>query len=416
MCLNTSIMLYRQFLFLLLILGNSFNGFSQILEGKVINSKMEPIPFVNVYLVKNTEKGTITNGDGDFVLSHLSPSEDSVCFSAIGYKNRVIAIANIIKNKPILLEDALYTIEGVTIYNPINILNKVSANFGINYPTKTSIIPIHLKEFSTVNNKWLRFEEYQGVLSVDKYISKNSDVSNSDFRLKIDKYRIADDKKYSNDSIDNYFSISGSLEVTLSRLHINQKWGMITNNKNYTYSVEGIDYSGEPRGVLKIFYKRIFEQDDIECTESGHIYINLIDYAVIAVSKERLFKNYDVKFSFNINGKNIRSHYTVLKSSETIRFSKNISTNRYELDYTYGDDELLFKDNILDKSIYKKFKISKVLYNLKDSDRKNIKLRKSECVDVKKPLKYQFNNRDNEIWNSFDGILLTEKEQKLFNN
>ena len=50
---------------------------------------------------------------------------------------------------------------------------KVSANFGINYPTKTSIIPIHLKEFSTVNNKWLRFEEYQGVLSVDKYISKN---------------------------------------------------------------------------------------------------------------------------------------------------------------------------------------------------------------------------------------------------
>ena len=106
----------------------------------------------------------------------------------------------------------------------------------------------------------------------------------------------------------------------------------------------------------------------------------------------------------------------MLKSSETIKFSKNISSNRYELDYTYGDDELLFKDDVLDKSICKKFKISKVLCTLKDSDRKNIKLRKSECVDVKKPLKYQFKNRDNEIWNSFDGILLTEKEQKLFNN
>ena len=60
--------------------------------GKVISSKdKQPIPGVNI-LVRNTELGTTTDGDGNFTLN--APAGATLVFSSIGFTGQTVAIGN----------------------------------------------------------------------------------------------------------------------------------------------------------------------------------------------------------------------------------------------------------------------------------------------------------------------------------
>lgn len=64
----------------------------RILEGRIIETSGRPVAFVNV-IVKEKNKGTITDADGNFSLENIVP-EDVLNVSYIGYEKREIQVGN----------------------------------------------------------------------------------------------------------------------------------------------------------------------------------------------------------------------------------------------------------------------------------------------------------------------------------
>src|SRR5665213_3114962 len=60
---------------------------SQLLQGKVINEKSEPVVKANIHLL-NTNEGTITDADGNYSLQNVSTGKYTIVVSAIGYADQ----------------------------------------------------------------------------------------------------------------------------------------------------------------------------------------------------------------------------------------------------------------------------------------------------------------------------------------
>ena len=78
----------NKILFLLLFLGFSSNQLLAQLSGLVTDEKGEPLPFVSVYLQKESV-GTTSNIEGRYLL-RLAPGEYQLVFQYVGYKKKVI--------------------------------------------------------------------------------------------------------------------------------------------------------------------------------------------------------------------------------------------------------------------------------------------------------------------------------------
>lgn len=61
-----------------------------VIKGKLTDAKtLEPMPFANVYLI-DTEYGTTTNIDGEFIIANIKPGVYSISFSFVGYETQVL--------------------------------------------------------------------------------------------------------------------------------------------------------------------------------------------------------------------------------------------------------------------------------------------------------------------------------------
>ena len=78
-------MKYKLLVFFMFFLG--FNAFSQDLRGTVLTGS-DPLPGVNVINLNNG-KGTLTNFDGNFILTNVSQG-DEIEFSYIGFESQKI--------------------------------------------------------------------------------------------------------------------------------------------------------------------------------------------------------------------------------------------------------------------------------------------------------------------------------------
>lgn len=76
----------NKILFLLLFLGFSSSQLLAQLSGLVTDEKGEPLPFVSVYLQKESV-GTTSNIEGRYML-RLAPGEYQLVFQYVGYKKR----------------------------------------------------------------------------------------------------------------------------------------------------------------------------------------------------------------------------------------------------------------------------------------------------------------------------------------
>ncbi|MEM6720960.1 MAG: TonB-dependent receptor [Bacteroidota bacterium] len=105
-----------------------FSGFSQSIEIKgTVTHKNNPIPFANVYL-ENTNKGTITNDDGNFSLQ-VARGNYVVIIQSIGYKTFKKAIT--VDNKTLIvntdLEEDLLGLDQVVVSATRTALNRREA-------------------------------------------------------------------------------------------------------------------------------------------------------------------------------------------------------------------------------------------------------------------------------------------------
>ena len=76
------------FLFLCLLCGMGISAQEMVVKGRVESKTGEEIPGASVF-VKETKKGSMTDGNGDFSMSCTSKSVLQV--SCIGYKTKLVS-------------------------------------------------------------------------------------------------------------------------------------------------------------------------------------------------------------------------------------------------------------------------------------------------------------------------------------
>jgi len=80
--------------FLLLIgIHLSAQAQNRAITGKIVNDKNEPLAGASVVVKNRPTTGTTTSGSGTFTLT-VSPTDDSLVISAIGYERQTVAISN----------------------------------------------------------------------------------------------------------------------------------------------------------------------------------------------------------------------------------------------------------------------------------------------------------------------------------
>ncbi len=103
---------YRFIIFFLLTIFG-FSSFAQSVSGYVKDENGSEIPFANVWL-KGTLQGTMADVNGHFAI--LSPKNDTLCVSSVGYKNRETLIKRKQSNDlVIVLEKEIQKIDEVTV-------------------------------------------------------------------------------------------------------------------------------------------------------------------------------------------------------------------------------------------------------------------------------------------------------------
>jgi len=104
---------YTFTLFLFLFIPGKI--FSQSVKGSVQDDENTPLPFVHVY-VKHTDKGTITDQDGNYYLQ-LDEGDYEVVFSILGYETKTIPIVIYNKDqvKNISMESSSVQLEEIVI-------------------------------------------------------------------------------------------------------------------------------------------------------------------------------------------------------------------------------------------------------------------------------------------------------------
>lgn len=88
----------KQYITLLLSFFLAFSGYTQSVEGKVLDAESkEPVPFVTL-VFKGTSIGAITDFEGKFVIKNSTNPKDTLIVSCIGYRPFVIAKTDIPKS------------------------------------------------------------------------------------------------------------------------------------------------------------------------------------------------------------------------------------------------------------------------------------------------------------------------------
>lgn len=128
----------------------------QITKGKVVEAATnEVIPFVTIVL-KDSQVGTIANEEGEFTVKYKnSQLQDSISFSAVGYKTKSLALKDVEKGfLQIALESAITKIDPVVLVSKKlsaeKIVEKILENEEANYVyPKNKVNKIFFRRFDT---------------------------------------------------------------------------------------------------------------------------------------------------------------------------------------------------------------------------------------------------------------------------
>ena len=87
------------------------------LTGRLLDELLQPLPYAHI-LVLNNYRGTITDRDGKF--SFVTQVHDSIMFSSLGYKRKIMVIPDTLKepflSMDIVLQQDTFMIDEVVIY------------------------------------------------------------------------------------------------------------------------------------------------------------------------------------------------------------------------------------------------------------------------------------------------------------
>ena len=384
-------------LFLLLFhLAFSFSAISQskiTLQGTVIDSlSREPLAFSYVSL-NGVALGTVTNGDGEFVLNIPAVYKDkSIVFSYLGYVRKIYTISGLEKMSPLVVRlEKDFTQLGEVVIKPSKnisakqLLKRVISNIEQNYSQEPVFLEGYYRETVAENGAFISYSDAAVQVHYAPYREKS--YKWSDYRF---------EAQYSISSLSNSNMFNGR---SLHRGHfhsqtINQDQAKVIDSrssKNLTKTDMYANVEGGPMGIFSkdylkykagFFSDKKFKQFDYEIGEvllKGVGYVYVLSFRT-ALTKE-LMEELEAKSSYKafykaarnkvLQGKIYidRDTYAVLKfeSSVPSDFKKYFCSyttmnykhfdyklnveyqklgNKYHLKYLRHEDEFILNDTL----------------------------------------------------------------------
>lgn len=184
-----------------------------------------PIPYAHIY-IKNTSIGTTSDFEGRYVLNRPVGQNDSIVFSCIGYKTKIISSAVLVNDTEITLtqESLLLNSVLITTLSPENIIINASQNIKNNYH---SMVKGKLTHRILRQDSCLFYSDNVIKLSYpDMKLSQLTELTSSGNR------------------VENDLVWSEDLETVISFDHISRSRGFLHpgNFDSWQYKIEGIYY------------------------------------------------------------------------------------------------------------------------------------------------------------------------------
>ncbi|MFC2098128.1 carboxypeptidase-like regulatory domain-containing protein [Bacteroidota bacterium] len=246
--------------------------------GIILDSKTrKPIVFANV-VIRGTNVGTVTNGDGEFLIKapgNLNVEEIEI--THLGYRSKAVKLADLTeKNNEIRLEIATVPIEGITISygNPEELIRQAVANIPDNYSNN----PVMLKAFYRETIKQNR--NYVGVAEavLDIYKTEYRTIAGTD-RTRIYKGRKSQDVKKMDTIV---VKLQGGPFISLM-LDVAKNPGEILSEdylELYTYTYGGLTTVQDRQSMIIYFEPKPYIQDPLY---AGKIFLDSENLAIIGI-------------------------------------------------------------------------------------------------------------------------------------
>ena len=247
-------------------------------SGKILDSKSKkPVVFANVVL-KGTNVGTVTNGDGEFLIK--SPADwtiEGLEITHLGYQSRTIALADLKESgNEISLELAAVPIDEVTVSygDPLELLRKAIQNIPSNYSNEPVMLKAFYRETIQQNRNYVAVAE----AVVDIYKAEYHKVTGTD-RTQIYKGRKSQDVQ----RMDTVMvKLQGGPFISLT-LDIAKHPGDILTEEYmqmYTYTYGGLTTVQDRESMIIKFEPREYIEDPLY---EGRIFLDTENLAIIGI-------------------------------------------------------------------------------------------------------------------------------------
>ncbi|MEY8848691.1 DUF5686 and carboxypeptidase regulatory-like domain-containing protein [Psychroserpens sp. XS_ASV72] len=377
-------------------------GYSQI-KGTVVDSKDQPLAFVNVY-IENTYKGTTTNEDGIYELNISKPNTYTVVFQYLGYKTvkKTISIDSFPFTLDTVLEDEEITLNEVVINseeNPANAIirkaiEKRKENLEKIRSYKADFYSRGLIRIKDAPEKILGQEigdlgggldsTRSGVIYLSETISKLEFLRPDNLKENIIASKVSGD--------DNGFSFNTALDVEFDLYHKtielgNQIISPIANNAfgYYRYQLEGVFYDDKAHLINKIKVTPKRENDPVF---EGFIYIVEDQWTIYAAELD------------------VTGIQAKLPAVDKIRVTQNYSFSEENKLWTKISQNIDFKYGLFGFNGDGRFTAVYSNYDI------NLGLTKKDFTKEIVSFEREANKKDSVFWSSIRPVPLTDEEIK----
>lgn len=369
------------------------------INGKVLNkTDNQVIPYCAIGSM-NTNKGTVCNENGEFVLN--TDSNEILVISLIGFEKKTINIQSLPNKKDVIiyLEPTSYQLSEVSILaiSPLEIIKNAINKIQTNYPLKPCILSGFYRETMEDNKKYTRLLE-AAVNIYDPGFNPRKNKLNEITKL------IAVRSSYNLSPIFKGLHYNGITELYHRNLvkyvgdFLNEK-----NFNNYVYQLDSVTVLNEEAVYVISFNPK---KDIEKVLSEGKMFIRKKDFAIL-----------EINYGINKNAK----YWTDSKFNDTLLWN----TNHIQVNLKFTERNHLLYLNYVSKKYenvyYKQDKSKPEIISIAFSElminniqTENVQaFKKNDAMNTKNDLFVQKTNYDSLFWNNYNIIKATALQEKV---
>jgi len=279
----------------------------------------EPIPYAHAWL-QNRQIGVSANSEGRFLLIlEKSLESESLVFSSMGYKSKILKIQDVLKNDIVMLNETTILLEEIIItdLDPKEVILSAIKESGNNY----SQSPFQLKGFYRTsyneNNQYVRLFEASVTISDKGFARPQAYTVMVEQNRKSNDYRQFKWRQGGN-VLSRYLKKDN---IRNHRFFLDKK-----STQDYHYELGGItEFDGD-----EIYHIKVSLKDSVDVSYKADVYLRSKDYGIVEVKDLTVIKKpkcYSLSNNLQMafTGGSTQAKYVEIKGTLYLSYSSALS-------------------------------------------------------------------------------------------